>query len=720
MLGLTNYESYKNVDYQFRAANYLTVAQLFLRNNFMLNRELQFDDLKKVVLGHWGACPGINFLYAHFCRYIKYVKNKNYLILGSGHAAPALLANLYLERSLGYIYPDLDYGIEGLSNFITKFGIDPRLQTEVSPTLPGVIYSGGELGGSLACAIGSILNNPKRSCFCIIGDGEFEAGATMPSLLYKELLNPEKDGFLILAINLNQYKMTSRSIISTWSNDRIKQYFLSFGMKVYFCDLSHDLCGEIFNSIKNLYESWMAQDSSLIPLIILKTQKGTTGPLEIDGRQFVGTHRSHKVYSLKHPNEVSDHVETIDHWLRSYRPEELFQSNGFPAEEIMDNLPPEEYRLGRCLELDLKKQGETLVEIKKVNEIISKNSQKLGTTISPMKVLSLVISQLKQKKCEYFMVFSPDEGLSNQLNEVIEQCGIVGNPAWESSVPLRSNGGLIEFLNENCCHGMLQGYIQTGREGLYVTFEAFAPITASSVSQYYKMLRICDYCNWREKTPSLKYILSSSGWRNSYTHQNPDLLNTLLSKTDHIIDVYFPSDANQAIACFAKMCEKRDSIQVLVAGKTKFKILRSFEQACHDAKRGFWIKDYGSGDKCNKVLYLIAIGDYIVKETMTACEISVNQYEKVYIKMIAPICSEIFSTDRMKWLFDNESSPENVIVVCTGYVNIFRGLFSTSFDIKNWEFLGYKDAFSLNQFDSVLENNDVGWKAILRHIIKRI
>ncbi|MBA4320864.1 MAG: hypothetical protein C0412_20940, partial [Flavobacterium sp.] len=359
--------NYQNIDYHFRAANYLTVAQLFLRDNVLLKRKLTFDDLKPIVLGHWGACPGINFLYSHFCRYIQLTNSHSYLILGSGHAAPSLLANLYLERSLGEIYPDLDYGDNGMYNLISRFGVDSRLQTEVSPALPGIINAGGELGIALACAIGSILNNPQRTTFCIIGDGEFEAGATMPSLWCKEFLTPKKDGFLILAINLNQYKMGSRSLLSTWSNKRIESFFSSFGLRPFFCELSHDQCAAAFISIAKMHENWIKGISSDVPVIILKSQKGATGPLEIDSEKFVGTHRSHKVDKLKYP--TANHVQIIEHWLRSYKPEELFQNNGFPVKQIENNLPKKDLRIGRRLEIDRKKQGKLFLNKKIIFEL---------------------------------------------------------------------------------------------------------------------------------------------------------------------------------------------------------------------------------------------------------------------------------------------------------------------------------------------------------------
>jgi len=705
---------HQNIDYHFRAANYLTCAQLFLRNNILLRKRIKLDDLKPVVLGHWGACPAINFLYAHFCRYIRITNSKSYLILGSGHAAPALLANLYLERSLGEVYPDLDYGIEGMHKLVSKFGIDPRLQTEVSPALPGVINTGGELGIAVACAIGSILNNPQKTSLCIIGDGEFEAGVTMTSLLCKEFLIPKKDGFLILAINLNQYKMGSRSLLSTWNNKRIESFFSSFGIRPFFCELSHDQGIKVFSSIAEMYNDWVNGISSKIPVIILKSQKGATGPSEINGEKFVGTHRSHKVGSLKYP--APNHVTLIEQWLRNYKPEELFQNNGFPAKEIKNNLPKKNLRIGRKLEINYKKQRKiALSDEKTLSRLFKEETQKLGSSVSPMKIIGNAINYLRRRN-KSFILLSPDEAESNGLNSVIERNGIKGNPKWESSVPVHFDGGVIEVLNENCCHGMLQGYIQTGKDGLYVTYEAFAPIIASLISQYYKFLKISNYCRWHPQIPSLKYILTSLGWHNTYTHQNPDLLNTLLSKTNGLVDVCFPSDANQALACFVEMLSKKNSIQVLVAGKTNFKILRSRAQAYRDIQKGFWVKNYGFKDKLQKELYIIAIGDYMVKEAMDACSEISRQYKNLYIKLIAPVCSKIFYKQKLKRIFGKETNPKNVIVVCTGYINIFRGLFGNVYDTKNWRFLGYKDGFSLNQNASVLELNEVNKESLIKYI----
>ena len=432
MIKLRN-KIYKNIDYYFRAANYLSVAQLFLKDNVLLRRKLKIDDLKPIVFGHWGTCPGINFLYAHFCRYIDFTNSDSYLILGSGHAAPALLANLYLERSLGKIYPEFNYGNKGVHNFISKFGIDPRLQTEISPVLPGVINSGGELGIAISCAIGSILNNPKKTSFCIIGDGEFETGTTMSSLLCKGILTPQKDGFLILAVNLNKYKMGSRSILSTWRDSKIRSFFSSLNIEPLFCELSHSQGERVFKYVEKMHKKWVSGNSSKIPIIILKSQKGITGPKKIDSRNFAGTHRSHKVDSLKYPSK--DNLKIIENWLKSYKPEELFKRNGSPVEEIINNLPKETLRIGRTQKTNYKKQGKTTATDKKtLSKLLNEEAQKSGLSVSPMKIIGNAINYLR-KQNKSFILFSPDEAESNNLNNVIKRNGIRGNLNWKSSVP---------------------------------------------------------------------------------------------------------------------------------------------------------------------------------------------------------------------------------------------------------------------------------------------
>ncbi len=708
---MNNIKNIQNIDLHYKAANYLSVAQLFLKNNFLLDRKLKQNDIKSKILGHWGACPGVNFLYAHFCNYIKTTNKESYFILGSGHAAPALMANLYLEGSLGKIYSDLNLGKEGLSNFIKNFGVDKRLQTEVSPALPGVINSGGELGLATASAFGSVLNNSKKTCFCIFGDGEFEAGATINSLLGLALLSPKKDGFPIFAVNLNKYKMGSRSLLSTWSKEKIKSFFKSLNMKPFFCDINHVKCLKTFNLISIMHNKWTQGNRIKIPIIILNNNKGTTGPSVIDGDKYTGTHHSHKVGKLKNYLQNDNQVKIIEKWLKKYEPNKLFDSNGFPVKSILKNFPKENLKIGRRLEIDQKLLNKKNNKNKNLVEYYKKYSHKTGIKVSPMASISDLIVAINKKNKKY-TIFSPDEGSSNKIDTVINKLKIRGNSKWKSSVPIDSEGGVIEILNEACCHGMLQSYTQTGRDGLYITYEAFAPITSSLISQYYKILKISNQCNWKSESPSLKYILSSLGWRNCYTHQNPDLLNTLISKTDNYIDIYFPSDANHALACFLKMNEKKNSIQIMITGKTSNKILRTKKQAYIDTQKGYWIKEY-KPKSAKKTIYIIAIGDYIVNEVIDACKINNNKY--LNIKIIIPICSKMLLSTKMIKII-NKNDANNVIVLSTGYVNAFKGLLSSLFDTRKWIFAGYSDAFDLNKNDSVLKANKVDKYNIIKYI----
>jgi xylulose-5-phosphate/fructose-6-phosphate phosphoketolase len=710
-------DDFEYLDFHFRAANYLSAAQLFLRDNTLLQRRVTEEDLKSVVLGHWGCCPGVNFLYAHFSRFIRKTKAKSYLVLGSGHAAPALLANLYLEGSLGSVYSDLRHGREGLDKLIRGFGKDPRLQTEVSAALPGVMNAGGELGLALACATGSVLGNPGIVTFCVLGDGEMEAGSSMPSLLGQELLTPKYDGFLVLAINLNQYKMDSRSILSTWSNERLISFFSALKLRTFIADITHRPFLDVMLSVEEMYRAWESGSDDRLPVIILRSEKGYGAPSMINGKPFTGTHAAHKVGSLKCLDDLCENVDTIEEWLRSYSPEVLFQQDGTLAWQIERNMPEDALRLGRRLESDRKSVVKRCFSREDVLKICDTQTKGKGHAGSPMRVIGDCLALLLKRADMPFFVFCPDEASSNQLDALLAVGHLRGRPCWESSVRVSAYGRLIEILNETCCHSMLQGTVQTGRDGIYVTYESFAPITAGALSQYYKLLKVADYCLWREKLPSLKYVLTSLGWRNCYTHQNPDFLNTLLCKEDSLIEVYFPSDLNQAIVCLAAMFGTMNSIQVLVTGKNEFSVLRSPEEANDDVERGFWLKEWGKTRRKRNDVCLIAIGDHIVHEAIHACDSVSNAYPDAALTVLAPVRSRVLVDGSLKQVLEGLCPFRNIVVAFTGYTSPVRSLFSAVFDVREWIFRGYNDAFTLEQGPSVLENNGVGRLSLARLLL---
>jgi xylulose-5-phosphate/fructose-6-phosphate phosphoketolase len=595
---------------------------------------------------------------------------------------------------------------------VRDFGKDGRLQSEVSPALPGTILAGGEIGAALATALGAAFNNPGLTVFCLLGDGELEAGATLPSFLCETFVAPPRDGFLIVAVNLNGYKMGSRSVFSTWSSERLLRFFESFPMEVFVCGPYHDEAARVFDSVAAMQEDWRRNRSRRIPLILFRNAKGWTGPEAICGRPYVGTHRSHKVDLLRHPHESEGALNLIEQWLRSYGPERLFTIDGLPSEMVIRNMPIADLRPGLAHQQSCSAHPAARLEYSSsITQLINTRSRAVGFSVSPMRVIGEWLNAyMGTPEGKDFMVFCPDEASSNMLGGLVDARYLRWESgSTESSVPLSKDGRVVEVLNETCCHGMLQGYNQTGRDGVYVTYEAFAPITASAVSQYYKFLKQGRRYSWRQSVPALKYIVTSLGWRNTYTHQNPDLLNTLLSKTDSLVTVYFPSDANHALACLSHMLLARDSISVVVLGKSPFPVRRAMFQAWKDVERGYWIQEYGATEADSTAFLLVALGDYMVEECIQACRLVCAFCRDCRLRVVSPISSTVLQDSRsLLSMMDLTQVLNPPLVVCTGYARVVRGLFSQSFDTREWTFNGYRDEEAETSQEVLLHRNEVG------------
>lgn len=667
------------VEANFRASNYLSVAQLFLKFNVDVYK-LKRTDLKERVFGHWGCCPGINYFYAYINRFMRKTEIIPNIIIGTGHSSPALISNLYLNGSLGEIYPRYKYGLEGVSNLISDFGKNEILQTEISPLLPGVILAGGELGNAISVSMGTVINNPKRTTLTIVGDGEFEAGTSISSLLCNQFINPINDGFLVIMINLNGYKMTSRSLISL--NRDFSKLLGNFGYEVFITSInSYEETAMIFDRIVDLQKKWYEGERCKIPIVILKSPKGFSGPETIGGLAFVNSHLSHKVSTLKTPMMSSDSVETIKRWLISYKPETLF-IGGVPTKEVLDNIPK--------FNTVEKQPNIQLIETANLDNL-PKNS---------MEALSEYFIKFTNDK---FLIFSPDESISNGLTAFVKEYGIRYNAEIESSVTVKQNGRVIEILNEVICITMLYGYLSSGEDGVFITYEAFSPLVSSFISQCYKFYKQQQEEGSKKNHNSLKIIITSLGWRNTYTHQNPDLLNTLLSKQFDYIKVYFPSEAKQAICCFEEMKRAKDCIQVLYLTKTDISTYRTVEQAKLDVKRGYWIQEFNSTNSCKKIL-LIAIGDIITNECLKASESIAN------IDILS-----IIKSDCLQNLDIKIEKYSRILVYCTGYCDIIRGKLSKKFDTTKWLFKGYNDSV-YGAYKNVLESNGIDMQSIIRDI----
>ena len=671
------------VEANFRASNYLSVAQLFLKSNVNVYK-LKQTDLKERVFGHWGCCPGINYLYAHINRFMRKTGITPNIIIGTGHSSPALISNLYLNSSLGEMYPRYKYGLEGMNNLISDFGKNEILQTEISPLLPGVILAGGELGNAISVSMGTVINNPKRTTLTIVGDGEFEAGTSITSLLCNQFISPINDGFLVIMINLNGYKMTSRSLISL--NRNFSRLLEDFGYEVFTTSINnYEETALIFNKIADLQEQWYEGNNCKIPIIILKSPKGFSGPETIGGLAFANSHLSHKVSTLKEPMISSDAVEIIQKWLISYRPETLFV-DGVPTKEVLDNIS----------------KFKTVGKQQNVKPIGNVNFNNLPQ--NSMEALSEYFIKFTDDK---FLIFSPDESISNGLTSFVNEFGMRYNAEIESSVTVKRNGRVVEILNEVICITMLYGYLNCGEDGVFITYEAFSPLVSSFISQCYKFYKQQkeQEKNSKNNQNSLKIIITSLGWRNTYTHQNPDLLNTLLSKQSDYIKVYFPSEAKQAICCFEEMERAKNCIQVLYLTKTNVSTYRTVEQARSDVKRGYWIQEFNRINSYKKIL-IIAIGDIITNECLKASETISN----IDIDVLSIIKSEFLQKLDIKI-----EKYSRILVYCTGYCDIIRGKLSKRFDTTRWLFKGYSDSV-YGTYKNVLESNEIDIQSIIRDI----
>jgi xylulose-5-phosphate/fructose-6-phosphate phosphoketolase len=683
------------LDAHVRAANYLTVAQLFLRDNILLRRHLTPSDIKDPVLGHWGCAPGINFLYAHICRYIRIRHKAAQLVIGSGHAAPALIANLYLEGTLGEVYPRYSWGLTGIQNVAREFGTCEPLQTEISPALPGTIYAGGELGCALAVCVGTLLNAPDSRSFCVLGDGEMESGSTLPSLLNHPILSPGQDGFLVILINMNAYRMGSRSLISLFPD--ITKLFESLSMPVFTLSGSHEDAVKVFDTIAHMEQLWQEGATMSPPVVLFVTDKGWGGPGAIMGQAYVGTHRSHKVASLKHPHQVTDSEEIIERWLLSYRANELFR-DGIPADIVLANFPEASLRIGRATIRYPSEERQRRDSALSTPLDIQKWEKPVNKCASSTITIAECLSDHCQRQESSILLFSPDEAESNGFQEFLERHALRwNNEKTNSSIPVSKNGNTIEILNESSCLGMSFGYAQCGGNGIFVTYEAFAPVTASQISQIYKFIRQSSRLPWSPRTPSLKIVVTSLGWQNSFTHQNPDFLNTALCKeSDDRITVYFPSDANHALVCLKRMWEKNDHIAILYVSKTQLSVHRTLSEARHDIDYGLWIKDFGGTLSNSPDFTIVAIGDFVANECMRGCRDVVEKYPLCHIRVIMPLSSAALQNrDMMADALSHCGRKCPPWVLCTGYSRVIRGLYAEHFDTSNWIFRGYRDESSL-------------------------
>ena len=639
------------IDAYWRAANYLSVGQIYLLDNPLLREPLQPHHIKPRLLGHWGTTPGQNFVYVHLNRVINEHDLDMIYISGPGHGGPAVVANTYLEGTYSDIYPAVARDEDGLKILFRQFSFPGGIPSHVAPETPGSIHEGGELGYSLSHAFGAVLDNPDLIAACVVGDGEAETGPLATAWHSNKFLNPATDGAVLPILHLNGYKIANPVVFARISHEELEQLFRGYGWTPYFVEgddpetMHEEMASTVDRAIGDIRRFQEDARRSGVPtrprwpMIVLKTPKGWTGPKIVDGQRIEGTFRAHQV-PLSDPRKNTEHRGQLEAWLRSYRPEELFDERGALRQELAALAPRGNRRMGAnphanggLLLCDLRMPDfrNFAVTVGAPGSVEAEDTRVLG------RFLADVISDNDETK--NFRIFGPDETASNRLDAVFK----VTNRQWEAdTVPgdqwLAPAGRVLEVLSEHQCQGWLEGYLLTGRHGLFNTYEAFAHIVDSMFNQHAKWLKVTRGLPWRRPIASLNYLLASHVWRqdhNGFTHQDPGFIDLACNKKAEVVRVYLPPDANCLLSVMDHCLRSRHYVNIVVAGKHAAPQWLDMDRAVRHCANGIGIWDWAGNDAGSEPdLVMAAAGDVPTLETLAAISLLRQLLPALKIRMI--------------------------------------------------------------------------------------
>ena len=640
----------RKMDAYWRAANYLSVGQIYLLDNPLLREPLKLEHVKPRLVGHWGTTPGLNFIYAHLNRIIQEHDLNMLYVTGPGHGGPGLVANTYLEGTYTEIYHDISQDAAGMQRLFKQFSFPGGIPSHVAPETPGSIHEGGELGYALSHAFGAAFDNPDLIVACVVGDGEAETGPLATSWHSNKFLNPVHDGAVLPILHLNGYKIAGPTVLARISHEELEQLFRGYGYTPYFVEgddpqAMHQLMAEtldqVFAEIKQIQQDARTNGFTQRPrwpMIVLRTPKGWTGPKEVDGKQVVGTTRSHQVPmgEMSHPN----HVRILEDWMKSYRPEELFDAAGKLNAELAELAPRGTRRMGAnphanggelLQDLRLPDFRDYAVDVTQPGAIDAESTRFQGQFIRDVLKLNA--------DAKNFRVFSPDETSSNRWNAVFE---VTDRATTADILPgddhLAPDGRVMEMLSEHQCQGWLEGYLLTGRHGFFSCYEAFIHIIDSMFNQHAKWLKVTRQIPWRRPIASLNYLLSSHVWRqdhNGFSHQDPGFIDHVVNKKAEIIRVYLPPDANTLLCVTDHCLRSRHYVNVIVAGKQPAPQWLNMEQAIKHCTAGIGIWEWASNDKGGEPDVVMACcGDVPTLETLAAVELLRGFFPDLKVRVI--------------------------------------------------------------------------------------
>jgi xylulose-5-phosphate/fructose-6-phosphate phosphoketolase len=729
----------------WRACNYLAAGMIYLQNNPLLREPLAPEHIKNRLLGHWGASPGLSFTYTHLNRLInKYDLNAIFLA-GPGHGAPGVLAPVYLEGTYSEIYPDKSEDVEGMRHFFKQFSFPGGIGSHCTPETPGSIHEGGELGYSVSHAFGAALDNPDLLVTVVVGDGESETGPLATAWHSNKFLNPIRDGAVLPVLHLNGYKINNPTLLARISHEELEQLFRGYGWNPYFVegddpDTMHQLMAatleECVMEIRTIQDRARQEGTATRarwPMIVLRTPKGWTGPKEVDGHKVEGFWRSHQVpLSGLHDNPA--HLQQLEAWLKSYRPEELFDESGKLVPELRALAPNGERRMsanphanGGLLRKDLRLPDfrDYSADIPSPAQIRLENTRPLG----------VFLRDVMRDNMQNFRVFGPDENTSNKLNAIYE----VSKKLWladylpedDDGGELSPDGRVMEMLSEHTLEGWYEGYVLTGRHGFFSTYEAFVHVIDSMYNQHAKWLAICEEIPWRAPIPSINLLITSTVWRqdhNGFTHQDPGFLDVVVNKNPEVTRIYLPPDVNTLLSVTDHCLRSRNDINVIVCDKQMHLQYLDKDAAIKHCTKGIGIWDWASNDQGSEPdVVMVGCGDIPTQEALAATALLREHFDDLKIRFINVV--DLFrmqaAGEHPHGLSDRDfdslfTVDKPIIFNFHGYPWLIHRLAYRRTNHRNLHVRGYKEKGNINTPLELAINNEIDRFSLAIDVINRV
>jgi len=723
-------EELRKMHAYWRAANYLSVGQIYLYENPLLREALKIGHIKPRLLGHWGTTPGLNFIYVHFNRLIKKHALNVIYITGPGHGGPGLVANTYLEGTYSVFYPHIPMSADGMKRLFKQFSFPGGIPSHVAPETPGSIHEGGELGYSIAHAYGAAFDNPDLLVCCVVGDGESETGPLAASWHSNKFLNPARDGAVLPILHLNGYKIANPTVLGRLSDTELTQLFTGYGYKPYFVEghepeaMHQIMAGTLdrvtdeIQAIQNDARAGRPRGLPVWPMIILRTPKGWTGPKVVDGKPVEDTWRAHQV-PVTDLASRPDHLKILEEWMKSYRPEELFDGSGKLIAELAELAPSGNRRMGAnphanggllLKDLVMPEFRDYAVPVARPGTEVAEGTRVLGNFLRDVMKLNA--------DSKNFRVFGPDETASNRLDALYEVTDkVTMEPILPTDEHLSSNGRVMEVLSEHMCQGWLEGYLLTGRHGFFSCYEAFIHIVDSMFNQHAKWLKVTRNIPWRRPIASLNYLLTSHVWRqdhNGFTHQDPGFIDHVVNKKADIVRVYLPPDTNTLLSVTDHCLRSRNYVNVIVAGKQPALQWLDMESAIAHCTNGIGIWQWASTDKGSEPDAVMACaGDIPTLETLAAVDLLRQHFPDIKIRVVNVVDLMTIqpSTEHPHGLSDREfdsifTTDKPVIFAYHGYPWLIHRLTYRCTNHDNFHVRGYKEeGTTTTPFDMTVLND---------------